>query len=591
MMTATQNNVPNFALRNPVGTFLPRRSIRRYDVLDKKQEEAILKFYDELAPDAKNITVDIEMIVTKAFPVFKEMLGSANWNKIMHYFGIGVKAPSKNIRHDEISILISKLRTIENAQYYLYGFSELLEKFAVKLSRTPEGMTSLEKAKVVRMFLILFSTYFFFAEDFALPFGATEPNLNYVKAAEVNKLPINPEEMFYLYKASVQKYSDGSFLCDAIIEWVKSFDKKVRKELLEVAELKLTDSDMLVSVNARPLNNTFGYVRGIKTRMFSMVGYFPAELYVITDMWKELEFGELYNIYKKLKQNEFSSFETHTRMNPYVEGTRFIEKKYEFRVIGPSVEMSCEEEVSRYIRLIEYLARNNFTMTIELTTEEKEKLMVEQVEIGKFFAFLRFARNTGYLTEESSCNDEYSMYLTLLDYDPNGEIFGEYMRNEISEEDVKSRIGIDRKFEEDVLGIKHLETPLEAVKRFATEKGMTDISEELAENVLVLGNEKLWERYSQGELTADKLMDKLGFDQDIMEMYFNLSKIDILVIEQKLQDLKTRRVSPKEMKKNALTITLYCYIVEGQIACGPKNKAPKGNKRLKPDNLRKLIAA
>lgn len=594
MMTAPKNNAPNFALKKPIGTFLPRRTIKRYDVLDKKQEEAILKFYDELAPDAKNITVDIEMIVTKAFPIFNEMLGTANWNKIMHYFGIGVKTPSKNIKHDEVSILISKLRTIENAQYYLYGFSELLEKFAVKLSRAPEGMTMLEKAKVVRMFLILFSSYFFFAEDFMLPLGATEPKLNYSKAAEVNKLPINPEEMFYLYKASVQKYSDGSFLYDAIIEWVKSFDKKIRKELLEIAELKLSDSDMLVSVNARPLNITFGYVRKIKTRMFSMLGYFPTELYVITDMWKGLEFGELYNIYKKLTQNEFSSFETHTRTSPYVEGIRFIEKKYEFKVIGPSVEMSCEEEANRYMRFIEYLAKNNFTMPIELITEEEEKVMVEQVEIGKFFAFLRFARNTGYLTEESSCSEEYSMYLTLLDYDPNGEIFGEYMRNEISDEDVKSRIGIDRKFEAEVLGVQHVETPLETVKRFAIEKGIADseadVSEELVQNVLILGNEKLWERYSQGELNSDKLMDKLGFDQDIMEMYFNLSKIDILVIEQKLQDLKTRRVSPKEMKKNALTITLYCYIVEGQIACGPKNKVPKGNKRLKPENLRKLLA-
>lgn len=591
MMTKPQKNVPNFALRNPVGPFLPMRTIRRYEALDKKQEEAILKFYDELAPNARDITVDIEMIVNKGFPVFQEALGNENWKKVQHYFGIGVKAPSKNIRHDEVSFLISKLRTIETAQYYLYGFTELLEKFAVKLSRTPEGMITLEKAKVVRMFMILFSTYFFFAEDFARPLGSEELKLNYLKAAEVNKLQITPEEMFYLYQASVKRYSDGSILYDAIIEWVKSFDKKIRKEFLEVAELKLTDGDILVSVNSKPSNNTFGYVRGIKTKMFPMVGYFPAELYVITDMWKTLEFGELYNIYKKLKQNEFSSFATHTRKNPYVRGIQFMENTYEFRVIGPNVEMSCEEEANRYVRFIEYLARNNFTMPIELTTEEKDEVIVEQVEIGKFFAFLRFARNAEYLTEDSSCNDEYSMYLTLLEQEPNSEIFGEYMRNEISDEEVKSRLGIDRKFEEEVLGIKHLETPLEAVKRFAEEKGMTDISEELAENVLILGNEQLWERYSQGELNADKLMDKLGFDQEIMEMYFYLSKIDIPVIEQKLQELKTRRVSPKEMKKNALTINLYCYIVEGQIACGPKNKAPKGNKRLKPDNLRKLIAA
>lgn len=596
MMNKSNQNVANMLMRNPMKGFEPKRIIKRYEVLSKKDEEAVLKFYDMLAPEAKSITVDIEMIVTKAFPVFEEMLGANGWNKIVRYFGFGLKAPVKNIKREEVVVLISRLRTIENAQFYLYGFSELLEKFAIKLSRTPENMSEITKAKVVRMFVTLFNGYFFFAEDYMMPFGAKEPRINYVKAAEVNKKMLYPEELYYLYDASIKKYSDGSFLFDAIIAEIKSFDKRLKKDILEFAELRFDENGQLSSVNNKPSNSTFGYVRGIKTRMFSKVGYFPLELYFVKDMWKGIEFGEIYNIYKKLTLNEFSTFESKLRKMPCVEGGgRFVEKDCEFKMIAPSVEMSGPEEANRFIRFVEYLANTNVTMPIELITEGEKDVLLEDVEIGKFFAFLQFANECEYITKDTPGNEEYNMYLTLLDYDTSGEVFTEYMNGEISTDEVKQRLSIDKKFEEEVLGIVHIETPLEAAKRFAVEIGAVencaDISEELVESVLISKNEDIWERFSQGKISSNKLMEKLGFDNEIKEMFFQLSKIDVQTIEQKLQDLKARRVSTKEMKKNALTITLYCYIIEGQIECGPKMKTPKGNKRLKPDNLKKLIDA
>lgn len=593
--TATTPQAQNVLLRKPIQAgYEPQRRIKHSNSLTSKEEEAVIRFYDELAPEARMLLVDVDMIVDKAYPVFEKELGVANWRKVQRYFGIGGKTISKNVRHDEISGLIARLRTIENAQYYLYGFTELIDKYAAKLSRSPEGMTAVEKAKVIRMFVLFFGAYFFFAEDYVWFPGSKNGDISFPKAMQVNKLNIYPEEMFYLYAALVKKYSDGSFLYDAIVGEIRVLDKKLRKEVLDVAELRFA-GDVLISVNEKhSANYTFGYVRDIKTKMFPCCGYFPNELYVVTDMWKTLEFGELYNVYKRLTENEFSSFESTFREMPHIEGRKFLRKKLEFKQIAPSVEMSCEEEAQKYVRFIEYLERNNFTMPIDLTNEEKQKVFTEQVEIGKFFAFLRFAHTVEYLEERSNASDEYSMYLTLMELDPEGEHFGAYMRNEISEEELKNRLGITREFEEKVLGIKHVETPMQTVKRFATEQGYVseeEFSEALAENVLILGNEKLWERFSLGEITATKLLEKLGFDMEIVEMYFNLSKVDIQIIEQKLQELKTKRASAKEMKRNALTITLYCYIIEGQIACGPKKKAPKGNKRLKPENLKKLLAA
>lgn len=574
----------------------PQRTVKRFEQLNKKDETAVLRFYDELAPEATDLDVDIELIITQAFPVFQEILGN-NWNKIRNYFGIGVKAPSKNIRHEEVSSLIAKLRTIENAQYYLYGFSELLEKLAAKLTRMPADMTVVEKAKVVRMFFILFCGYQFFAEDYKYLLEGKTISLS--KAIQNNRRPLNPEELFYLERM-ISQYSDGSILYDAIFDELIRLDKKARKDVFEFAELKFeATSERFRSVNNRSKLSTFGKVRELKTRLFKRQGYFPSELYVITDSFKDLEFGELYTVYKLLKNNDFSTFDINMRKTPIVEGSRILEQIVEFRVIAPKIEMSSEEEAQRFVRFVEYLAKINFTMNIEFTVkiddDEQSELVIQDVEIGKFFTFLEFAYSREWITKECSADAEYTMYLRVMNQDSAEEHFDVYMRGEISDEELKSRLGIDRKFEEEVLGIKHVETPLETVKRFAVESGIAEneneISESLLENVLIADKEQLWEEYSLGQIDADTLMDQLGFDHDIMEMYFKLSKIDVSVIEQKLQALKSRLASPKEIQRNALTIILYCYIIEGQIACGPKMRVPKGNKRLKPDNLRRILEA
>ena len=61
-------------------------------------------------------------------------------------------------------------------------------------------------------------------------------------------------------------------------------------------------------------------------------------------------------------------------------------------------------------------------------------------------------------------------------------------------------------------------------------------------------------------------------------------------IENQLQELKRSLAKRGEMKRWALLISLYCYLVENQVPCGPKGKVPKRNKGLKPANLRAQIA-
>ena len=78
------------------------------------------------------------------------------------------------------------------------------------------------------------------------------------------------------------------------------------------------------------------------------------------------------------------------------------------------------------------------------------------------------------------------------------------------------------------------------------------------------------------------------FEAEFAEAYFNTSKINITEIETKLQDIKKYGKKDK-IKKSKLVVLLYCYIVTNEVGCGPKNKAAKRNKGLKPQILMELI--
>jgi hypothetical protein len=248
--------------------------------------------------------------------------------------------------------------------------------------------------------------------------------------------------------------------------------------------------------------------------------------------------------------------------------------------------------------MVDYLARKNYTMPIFIKKEdagEETEFEETKVEIGKFFSTVQFGKNVGYLSPESNVNDDYSFFITISMQNGADEAITQYMKNKISDEELKKKLGINRNYEETVLGIKHIETPEETLKRFAIEKGFVtseeNISMELLENVIIPCNEEIIAKYSLGEISDKILMNKLGFAHEFAEMYFDLAKVNVSQIEAKLQELKRGFASKKEMQKYALLISLYCYIVEKQIACGPKSKAPKRNKGLKPEKLRELLAA
>lgn len=135
-------------------------------------------------------------------------------------------------------------------------------------------------------------------------------------------------------------------------------------------------------------------------------------------------------------------------------------------------------------------------------------------------------------------------------------------------------------------------SPKEIMANFAINNGYAEstISDLLIEKVILPGNEEIIKSFAKGEIDESDLKEKIGFEESFAEMYFDISKVDIAAIENQLQSLKRSIASKEEMKRWALLISLYCYLIEEQVPCGPKNKVPKRNKGLKPENLRAQIS-
>ncbi len=566
----------------PMKNFLPKaplqaRKVVSYEKVSQSDEKAIVKFYEALVPEGGQNKIDIKMIVEEAFPVFEDTLGKADFSKVKKYFGIGATGKS-TAKPADIMALVSKLRTIENALYYLVGYKELMKNTAKRLWGAPEEMTELEKAKLLRAYMIIFSDYHFFAEDYSvITYEGHEP-VRIVKdslALENNsRKSFYPEEMFFLYEYKISPYNEDGILYDAVANEIRKVDKKLRKELLEFAELKL-DKDRFVSENKASLNQSFSSVRKLKMKIHTEPGVYPVELFSCKQIFADWDLGMLYYVYQTLKNTDIKFCQQMERMLKVFEGSRIVMKNFPYYYVVEDLDISGEIEKERFIYFFEYLAKENFIFNVKYIGDD-ELPKTRKMEVGRFFSAIKFSNEMGYITASTDITREFEIADLLIKKD-SGKVLMLYLKGEISGEELKTELAIDKEYEEEVLQFIKPETTEEAAIRFAVQNGATDGDKlrELVNEFLIPANESAFAKFATGEIDEEKLKSLIGFDLEYVEMYFDLEKVDMPIIENKLLSLKRGMAKKGEMRKMSLLINLYCYIVEGQIPCGPKNNVPK----------------
>ncbi len=554
-----------------------------------KDEAGIVRLYRALVPENISKDIDVGMIVKEAFPAFEETIGVSEFAKVKKYFGIGSDRKSKP-REAEIYALLGKMRTIENATKYISGYKQLIENVAARLCEAPEDMTVLERAKLVRVYMVIFGDSHFFPEDFSvIQVGYNEPErmLLTEKVFENNKKPFNPEELIFMYNHKIKFFNEKSIMYGIIAGDLLGIEKKLRKEVMEIAELKINPDGTFFSENKALPNQTFGSVRKLKMKVIPTRGVYPIEIFCNKGLLKQWNFVELYKLYKLLNTSDWESFPKVESKEKEIVGSRVLEVTRKLYQVDEDM-FSGYAEMERVQRYIHHLADMEYELIAQYLVDGKVEPAT--VNVGRFMAVAEFANYMEYISKDTPVVRDFEVIDSLLEKD-NGNVWLELKRGEIDFEGAKNLLGIDKSFESEVLNIKKQENPEDVATRFVTENGYCEEvpNEELIKEVLISGNESLLQRYASGEFDTQTFKRKIGFNEDFAEMYFNLEKVDIPVIEEKLQEMKRSMSGKAQMRANALLINLYCYLVEKQIPCGAKRKAPKRNKGLKPQILKKLI--
>lgn len=564
------------------------RKIICKDSISKSDKEAVIKFYDALVTEEEERPVNVTMIMEEGFPVFEETIGETNFKKLKKYFGIGCKPSKMGIKEQEVISLLEQLRTVENAQYYIEGYKKLLESIAAKLHDAPEEMTMLERAKFVRMYHTIFVGYYFFAQDFRKVYNYQYKcyylDVDFQAAIRDNSRPYHPEELFGTYKILIEGFQDDSLFYDLVCLELVNLDKKTQKEVLHFAELKVNEDGRLVSVNVAPKYQTFSSIRQLKNKVHPEMGAYPMELYAYKHRIDEFFFDDIYQLYKILRVTPLENFKTHTRKESYIEGSREVLRDRIYYEVAEEFCVSGQAEINRIIRMVEYLAGIGYKMK---TSDGRV------CDMGLYMSAFNFLHTMKYVDISIKPEREFELAEMLIARDTNGG-FELYKDGEIDEKELKKSLGIDAKFEKEQFGIVTVANPEEIAISFAIDNGYVgsteQISTELLSNVILPGNEENFRKFGKMEIDLNTLKNRIGFEEEFAEMYFNLSKVDISAIESKLQELKRGLSKKGEMKRWAMLINLYCYLVEEQVPCGPKNKVPKRNKGLKTVNLKAQIA-
>lgn len=596
-------------------------------VVKPSDEAALLRLYGDLLGNRNNtFAMDVGMLLNEAIPAFEKQFGSQTFNKFKKYIGFEVKKPQKNaLRPGEYQSIINRMRTVENAMYYIPGYKELVKKMAQKVI-APSGMSDLVKAKLLRMYLIVFCGYYYFLEDFqeVNVDGRMCFRVNVSLAESNNKKALHPEEMFELMQAKFSESENDGIYYEIIEYEFNKLDRIQKSLVLDFAELDYDKNDGFTSVN-KAKSWTFGAVRQIKQKVFTLPGVAPMELFASEDVLKKASFVDAYTIYKILSTKPIESFRKINRNMAVLEGSRFVNKEFTCYEFMDGFEVTGVDEIQRYIHLYEFIVKNHSKMLsgyLDLSTE--------LIDSWIYDGAIKFAYEMGYISDYTKPEDDLNLAILIvkkdeasfnipkylegdlsaiklretLDFDNDFEIFVRRLREEskVNNAVVDEIIETQEKIQDETKVEIHSSEKIEMENKtlidsnddivaklieFAKEYEIADENSqgirELISNVIIASKKSEVMQFVQRKISSDKFRDMLGMDEEFEKMFFNLESVDIWKIEQKLMDLKRKRTANK--KQYAILIYLYVYLIENQIACGKKHKVPKRNKNLKTENL------
>ena len=582
--------------------------------LNQTDTKALIKLWKLLVPEHEYFispcekimgfsdvcSIDLPLMKNEAIPAFTKTIGEKRLHALLRHCGYGVKFP-RPLQQKTLESELACLRTIENAQFYLHGFKHLINSMATHLEDAPEDMDAITRAKHVRSYFIFFAAGEFFTEELAYKNGVL--GVNYTICDQLNKRAVHPEEMFLLYsmmgKTAKVRYG-------AIQHELSLIEPKLKKKLLEMSELSTSTSP-----NTYGTTYKFKDYRALKSQIHQEHCISSLSMFAVKEVFLPCGFQQFMSTLLVLLLHPLSEFETATRKIRTFENGTLVHRDAQHLVYKDSfcgeLHICGEKEKKRYFDLFKYMADKDMSLKgLAYNLETGDPIPDHEFEWQVYYALALFGIQRKYITPEMSMPDTLTVIDKLTEfysYDDKAQAMTirmaiqAYWFSERTTEDANTlatMMGIDATFEEEKLGIVREKTPEEIVLKFAEDNS---ISINNMEQTLDMINGFWIPNFGEAITAFGKTNDetvfkkKIGFDSEYASAYFNLADVNIKKIQEKLLDLKRYRAKAKEMQANGLLIGLYCYLLEGNIPCGPKNRAPERTKALRPENLKAFIAA
>ena len=582
--------------------------------LNQNDTKALIKLWKLLVPDHEYFiapcakidtftdayTIDLSLMVNEALPAFTKTIGEKRLHALLRHCGYGVKF-ARPLQQKTLESELACLRTIENAQHYLYGFKHLINNLATHLDDAPEDMDPLTRAKYVRAYFIFFAAGEFFTEELSFNNGVL--GVNYSVCEQISKKNLYPEELFLLYN---KMGKTAKIRLSGIEMELQLLDPKLKKKVLEMAELSTNPSQPTYGTAYK-----FKDFRAVKSLIHQEHCICPLSTFSVKEVFIPKGFQSFMSTLLVLLMHPLSEFETDTRQIRTFENGSIVHKEAKHLVYKDSfcgeLFIGGEKEKERYFNLFKYMADKDINLKgMAYNLETGEPIPDHEFEWLVYYALTLFAIERKYITHEMSMPDQLAILDKLTEfysYDDKAlamtirvAIEAYWFSDKTSEDaqNLATIMGIDATYEEEKLGIVREKTHEEIILEFAESNNIKiNNMDQTLDMINGFWIPNFGDAIAKFAKTKDENVFKksIGFDAEYASAYFNLVDVDIKKIQEKLLDLKRYRAKAKEMQANGLLIGLYCYLLEGNIPCGPKNRTPERTKALRPENLKAFIAA
>lgn len=366
------------------------------DGINKADISGIVAFYDAMVQNLQlrqSLPINLGLIVHKGFPAFEKTIGKDDFENLKQYFGIGMKANKNVLTNEQVQQLLARLRTIENACFYIHGYqacidfmSECLYGEINKVTYVSDEQNKLALAKLAFMAAELLCGYWYLQQDFEI----VNPNPNSKKAAQVSfkgrntnrveRLPndgksqksnanyYGPEELMVLVEKKLKPYGKKCIFTDMLMYEIHRLKNAgILPDVLRCCELQLKDdSDEMwdfLSINEANPFNTVGQIRDLKKRIHPRIGVYPMETFLFVPEVSEEYIENLWLLWRVL-ENVLESKEGIEKLRSEMKNFRCVDKKFQYQVymIGRNEAVSGEIEARRIVYLANCVCGNDIEM-------------------------------------------------------------------------------------------------------------------------------------------------------------------------------------------------------------------------------------